>query len=112
MPKIAKPDLSKSGLLQRFEILLLIPNDKSDSFDQNITDLIYTLRESFEEIKTVFYKNDDLSEKNDKMVIEILALDEDFLKCDKFFHEKVPLWRSQFGEEKIVVLSTNMLNWA
>lgn len=112
MPKIRKPDLSKPCLLCRFEISVLIPENKSNSFNDNLSNLIKELTGAFGKITPYFDRTDSLSKKDDRMAIEILVLSEDHLTADKFFQEKIPVWKQQFGQEEFRVLSSDLQNWA
>lgn len=102
MAKILKPDLSKPCMLCRFEISILIPENKSNSFNQHITEMIKDIKEVFGSFNTFFVRMNERAERPDVMRIELLAGNDDYFYCDKFFKEKVPIWKQQLGLEKLL----------
>jgi hypothetical protein len=112
MPKIPKPDLSKPCLLCRFEISLLIPENKPNSFLRNFDEMQKELIEAFGEITLFFYKSDQEIEKDNRMVIVLFVRNDDYQEVDKFFKKKISLWKQQFGQEEFLVLMSEIRNLA
>jgi hypothetical protein len=107
MPRNLRPDWSKSGYLYRVEISILIQNNNSISFLKSVNEVRRELTAACGKIEFTFLKT---GSQEDRMHMVSFAKND--LETDTFLTQQAPIWKQQFSQDDLHVITSHVQNWA